>query len=356
MLQTAKATFVCKICKLDQPTTSVCWPYQEAGRVNNLICQDCHLSEPSLLSDLFNNKSHSLDNAIYFRCVTCKDYYGRATDISLPQLSHGTPMRLQCKTCWENQTDGCFICKTCKEQKPWSDICWPHQHIGKSKGMTCKDCFNNAPKCIGQIIKRSKWGLSPDEFFTCYVCHFPRPKADMCEPHTSENQKRLAACITCYKKNPDLIKPRRTQVKHDGSRFECINCKEVTDIANLWEEHKTRPVKGKRLCASCATTDLTLTAQYNPALKIRNLARSFGRDSAYAYLKEPDHCGICGTTDPGKRDFALDHNHETGKFRGKLCINCNTAIGLLHDDPKLAEALARYLTKNWKASQTRLIK
>jgi hypothetical protein len=31
--------------------------------------------------------------------------------------------------------------------------------------------------------------------------------------------------------------------------------------------------------------------------------------------------------------FAVDHCHTSGKIRGLLCTNCNTAIGLLKDDP-----------------------
>jgi Recombination endonuclease VII len=39
----------------------------------------------------------------------------------------------------------------------------------------------------------------------------------------------------------------------------------------------------------------------------------------------------------------VDHDHETDAVRGILCSNCNTAIGLLHDSPSTARALANYL-------------
>lgn len=39
----------------------------------------------------------------------------------------------------------------------------------------------------------------------------------------------------------------------------------------------------------------------------------------------------------------LDHNHETGAFRGWLCSNCNRALGLLHDSSERITALQTYL-------------
>lgn len=41
----------------------------------------------------------------------------------------------------------------------------------------------------------------------------------------------------------------------------------------------------------------------------------------------PGQCMLCGTEDPGKNDWQLDHDHETGGVRGILCINCNRSLG-----------------------------
>lgn len=62
-------------------------------------------------------------------------------------------------------------------------------------------------------------------------------------------------------------------------------------------------------------------------------------------LKSQDNkCKICNRTDvqTGKK-LAVDHCHETGRIRGLLCSKCNQAVGLLNDDPVLAENLTRYL-------------
>jgi hypothetical protein len=45
----------------------------------------------------------------------------------------------------------------------------------------------------------------------------------------------------------------------------------------------------------------------------------------------------------------VDHCHETGRVRGVLCFNCNSAIGKLGDDPDAVRRAAAYLEgSSWK--------
>lgn len=57
-------------------------------------------------------------------------------------------------------------------------------------------------------------------------------------------------------------------------------------------------------------------------------------------------CAICGggRNGPGKR-LHVDHCHNSKKVRGLLCAKCNTAVGLLDDDPHRADRLAEYLRR-----------
>ena len=41
--------------------------------------------------------------------------------------------------------------------------------------------------------------------------------------------------------------------------------------------------------------------------------------------------------------FDIDHDHETGKVRGVLCHGCNTALGMLGDNPERILGLEKYL-------------
>lgn len=50
-------------------------------------------------------------------------------------------------------------------------------------------------------------------------------------------------------------------------------------------------------------------------------------------------CQICKR--PGR--LCIDHDHSTRMVRGVLCKKCNSAIGLLGDDPKIIRAALDYL-------------
>jgi hypothetical protein len=57
-------------------------------------------------------------------------------------------------------------------------------------------------------------------------------------------------------------------------------------------------------------------------------------------------CAICGRDkNPGKfrQSLPVDHDHETGKIRGILCIDCNRALGMFRDDPRLLRKAAKYV-------------
>ena len=50
-------------------------------------------------------------------------------------------------------------------------------------------------------------------------------------------------------------------------------------------------------------------------------------------------CVICGSS-----QVFIDHNHTTGKIRGRLCRHCNTGLGMFREDVNLLEAAKKYLT------------
>lgn len=53
-------------------------------------------------------------------------------------------------------------------------------------------------------------------------------------------------------------------------------------------------------------------------------------------------CKICFKTKKSKQ-LALDHDHVTGDFRDVLCLNCNSAIGLMRDNQHRIQCLIDYV-------------
>jgi hypothetical protein len=61
-------------------------------------------------------------------------------------------------------------------------------------------------------------------------------------------------------------------------------------------------------------------------------------------------CAICrrpemarATRSKNAKRLAVDHDHVTGKVRALLCSFCNTAIGLMGENPDRVESVAGYL-------------
>ena len=80
------------------------------------------------------------------------------------------------------------------------------------------------------------------------------------------------------------------------------------------------------------------------------LKHSFGitlDDYNKMFNNQNGKCAICGKHQTEfKEALSVDHCHRTGKIRGLLCKNCNTALGLMKDNSKLLFEALRYLTNN----------
>ena len=56
-------------------------------------------------------------------------------------------------------------------------------------------------------------------------------------------------------------------------------------------------------------------------------------------FEPPKACEICDK----EVELVVDHNHETGKFRGSLCGHCNSGLGHFMDNPQLLKKAFYYL-------------
>ena len=78
--------------------------------------------------------------------------------------------------------------------------------------------------------------------------------------------------------------------------------------------------------------------------------RNYGigiEDYNEAFAEQEGGCAICGThqSELAKRLY-VDHDHDTGKFRGLLCPPCNTGLGQFRDNTELLANAISYLEEN----------
>ena len=115
------------------------------------------------------------------------------------------------------------------------------------------------------------------------------------------------------------------------AKKECVECEELKPLYDFpkhikyYDKHDTR-------CYKCKTERHKL---------VRTLKKT-------APLK-PKVCDCCGQDPlkPNRRDVGLSCDHDPIKltFRGWLCRDCNTGIGLLGDDIEGLERAIKYLKK-----------
>lgn len=96
-----------------------------------------------------------------------------------------------------------------------------------------------------------------------------------------------------------------------------------------WEKRRaTAKVSGARWKAENRERVLAQGREYYRKVKSRILAKMYPP----ATRPMPEVCECCGRPPTGRKSLGLDHDHVTGKFRGWLCMRCNTALGKLGDN------------------------
>ena len=125
-------------------------------------------------------------------------------------------------------------------------------------------------------------------------------------------------------------------------------------IANLVESfalpgwHDSRTKEGR------AAYMQTYRSTRRGHLSAKDRERRFGITAErYAEMVEAQGglCAICGKPECETRNgkvkaLAVDHDHESGRIRGLLCVACNTGLGKLGDDPVVLRKAAAYVERH----------
>ena len=138
------------------------------------------------------------------------------------------------------------------------------------------------------------------------------------ECHSDRKYFAKGLCKQCYHKQ--RIRSKRPTFRDVKYRKE--NLKTYANYSQKWR--KLHPN---------ASREYLLKSLYN--LSIEDFTK----------LSEKQHnlCAICYQPPKGSKYLYIDHNHKTGKIRGLLCRDCNSALGLFHDNITSLEIAIKYL-------------
>ncbi|WTA23580.1 endonuclease VII domain-containing protein [Streptomyces sp. NBC_00853] len=122
----------------------------------------------------------------------------------------------------------------------------------------------------------------------------------------------------------------------EGRKF-CLGCGEEKSHSD-WHRKRSAPDGLATRCKACRAVER----------RVGHLKCSYGMTEADRDEMIDAQGGLCCIC--LKRPAVhVDHCHKTGRVRGVLCFNCNTAIGKLGDDPDAARRVVSYLEGHaWK--------
>jgi len=113
-----------------------------------------------------------------------------------------------------------------------------------------------------------------------------------------------------------------------SSEHKCSHCQEIKSADNFYTTKNNNGERRMRVCLNCRKNYRKKSLDYYE----QKIAEQNGL------------CAICGVdeVEHGRR-FSIDHDHNTGKFRGLLCVRCNFGIGYFKDNPNTMTKAIQYL-------------
>lgn len=145
----------------------------------------------------------------------------------------------------------------------------------------------------------------------------------------------------------------------------CTYCKELKNLSSFSKAGRKNALRST--CKQCDAIKYKRWKDKNREAYLRSTSNS-GLKIKYGitldeyeklFTEQKGCCKICKTKNPGRKGvkrFAVDHCHKTNKIRGLLCMSCNTAIGLLNENPILFDSAKRYLQSHHQMVETSLVR
>lgn len=106
-----------------------------------------------------------------------------------------------------------------------------------------------------------------------------------------------------------------------------------------------RPCQNERAKASWANGNEQQRDRRARRTAAYSALRKYGPEGLAVHERREcgEGCDICGRV---TIRMAIDHCHTTGKVRGLLCKDCNTALGIVEESPERLRALIAYIEQH----------
>jgi hypothetical protein len=170
----------------------------------------------------------------------------------------------------------------------------------------------------------------------CNICKksLPTENFHKCNSITRGYQYKCKACVSAYDKTVERMEYQKEKVKDwresnpdkraEQKKRHYLKYKDKIDQrAKDWYNNNKERYRGN-----------AMLRKYGISLETLNQMRE----------SQQYRCAICGQDEEKLlKGLVVDHCHDTGQVRKLLCPNCNVAIGMLQDDPRLLMIAAKYL-------------
>lgn len=267
------------------------------------------------------------------------------------------------------------ICKKCGEDKPVDEFYINHCLSGKRNSTVraiCKECLRHpilerTPKweviegkkrCPGcktykDLNSFNKNKAAPDGLaYHCRECQIQM--RNNLKPEIREHRKTLSRnrnLMKKYKLTREMFENMRELQDH-----KCKICgREIDSSCHVDHDHSNLQVRGL-LCNNCNLGLGNFKDNRKTMLSSTYYFKKYISDDTNQLYNRRIHgvkrgtvekCEICGAVSKNDGDSDIfivqDHNHKTGKCRGKLCTDCNTAIAMFNEDPEIILSAIKYL-------------
>ncbi|MFC8349364.1 endonuclease VII domain-containing protein [Streptomyces sp. NPDC057280] len=169
----------------------------------------------------------------------------------------------------------------------------------------------------------------------CSRCKQYKPRAAFASNKAMRDglQAYCRECSAAYYRQRQDARGRKPRPRVDappGHKY-CQRCGEIKPHSE-WDRNRTASDGLSTACKACRAVEG----------RDRHLKRQYGMTVAERDAMVASQMGLCVICLKAPA-VHVDHCHKTGRVRGVLCFNCNSAIGKLGDDPDAVRRAAAYL-------------